>query len=351
MPDTTPEVEDPVAKVRAELAAYEAENAPKPPPSKDKADPKAAETKTEANATPGGSGSVSAGESADAANAGESPAPESEEPVDLSWAPDSVKQEIEKAKLSKAALNALKSGFMGRKEITQRFQEIAAVKRDADNWRAATSDPEKAKRIVDILTRQDEPAPVAEPEVDAAQFDPLDPVSVAKFTAAQAAKVAAAEARKAVGEFWKEKVEGPLSRKNAVNAAISQFAQDNGVEASVTQAAVNSMLATWPEGVPLSPELVPALLAPHVEVAKMRAASAPKKQTNGATGLGGKGGLSEVASPSGRAGTAAGSTIPIPAFVRENRAPETDEEIEEGMRYAIAKRYGPDVLQGQPARR
>ena len=153
---------------------------------------KAAETKTKANATPGDPGSVSAGESADAANAGESPAPESEEPVDLSWAPDSVKQEIEKAKLSKAALNALKSGFRGRKEITQRFQEIAAVKRDADNWRAATSDPEKAKRIVDILTRQDEPAPVAEPEVDAAQFDPLDPVSVAKFTAAQAPKVAAA---------------------------------------------------------------------------------------------------------------------------------------------------------------
>lgn len=355
MPDNAPTVDEQIAKVREELAAYEAANAPakKAPPAGDKGKADGEAPPVE-NAPAGDAAPVSAGENSPPDNAEK--APEAEEPVDLSWLPDeSVRQELAKAKLPKAVADKLKSGWIGHAETTRRFQEIAGIKRDAENWKAATSDPERARKIVAILT--DAPVePSATDVVDAdppVDFDPLDPKSVARYTATVAAKAAEVAARKATESFWQERVEGPLAKKEAVNGAISQYAEQHNVPKDVMLSAVASLKESWASaGVPLSPELVPALLAPHVEAAKLRALSAPKPPASkGNNGANGQGGLSEVASPSGRAGTAAGSTIPIPEFIRQNRLPQTDAEIDEGIRYAAAKRYGPDAVQGMTARR
>lgn len=340
MPQAAPAVVDPMEQARAEIAAYEAaahppekapvkptENAP-PAPKDDVAAPAAKET-TEA--------AVSTEQVADQANA--EAAPESEDAVDLSFLPEEVRAQV--VVKSKEAANKIKSGWMGHAKITQGFQEIAAVKRDAENWRKAVSDPVKAKKIVAILTDE---SIGTEPEAEEVEIDPLtlDGKGLKDLIRKEAAKLVDAERAKAM-----EAVAAPTRHLQTLNAAISEVAERGDIPEATMKAAIALWKADLAENggsltdVPVA--AVPALLAPYLRLTRV---TPGKAQTNAGAVNGRAGGLSEVASPNGRSGSSAGTTIVVPDHVRAGRPAATPAEFNAEMEYAFRKRFGPDANPG-----
>lgn len=338
MPEAAPAVVDHLSQARAEIAAYEAANHPpvkapvKPTdtaPAKDKADEAAPAAKEPTEAA------VSTEQVTEAVNADTAPA--TEEAVDLSFLPEEVRAQV--VVKSKEAANKIKSGWMGHAKITQGFQEIAAVKRDAENWRKAVSDPVKAKKIVAILT-DEAPDPVEE-EVE---IDPLtlDGKGFKDLIRKEAAKLLEAERVKAM-----EAAAAPTRHLQTLNAAISEVA----MKGEIPEATMKAAIALWKQDlaenggnlndVPVA--AVPALLAPYLRLTRV---TPGKAQTNAGAANGRAGGLAEVASPNGRSGSSAGSTIVVPEHVRLGRPAATPEEFNAEMEYAFKKRFGPDASQG-----
>lgn len=340
MPEAAPAVHDPLSQARAEIAAYEAANHPPvkapvettaPAPAKDKVGDAAPAAKDPTEAA------VSTEQVAEVANA--ETAPTTEDAVDLSFLPEEVRAQV--VVKSKEAANKIKSGWMGHAKITQGFQEIAAVKRDAENWRKAVSDPVKAKKIVAILTDA-----VVEPEPEA-QEDDIDPLTLdgkglKEVIRREAAKLVEAERQKST-----EAAAAPVRHLQSLNAAISAVAAKGEIPEATMKAAVTLWKQDLAENggsmndVPV--EAVPALLAPYLRLTRV---TPGKAQTNAGAVNGRAGGLSEVASPNGRVGSSAGSTIVVPEHVRKGIPATTPEQFNAEMEYAFKKRFGPDTSQG-----
>lgn len=338
MPEAAPAVVDHLSQARAEIAAYEAANHPpvKAPvektdtaPAKDKPDEAAPAAKEPTEAA------VSTEKIADEANTEK--VPESEDAVDLSFLPEEVRAQV--VVKSKEAANKIKSGWMGHAKITQGFQEIAAVKRDAENWRKAVSDPVKAKKIVAILTDE-----AIEPEAEEAEIDPLtlDGKGLKDLIRKEAAKLVEATRKQEA-----EAAAAPTRHLQTLNAAISEVA----MKGEIPEATMKAAIALWKQDlaenggtlndVPVA--AVPALLAPYLRLTRV---TPGKAQTNAGATNGRAGGLSEVASPNGRSGSSAGSTIVVPEHVRLGRPAATSEEFNAEMEYAFKKRFGPDANPG-----
>jgi len=341
LPDTAPTTTDPLAQAREEIAAYEAVNHPpvKPPApeaTNGKADSKPVEEATAKSETPEAAVSteqVTTGDSAQATPA--------EEAVDLSFFPEEVRTGI--TVKDKAVANKLKSGWMGHAKVTQGLQEIAAIKRDAENWRAAKSDPVKAAKIVKIMMGEDV-APEASVEEDLPDPALLDGKGFREVIQREAAKIVAAERAKMA-----EEAQAPTRHYASLNTAISTFAEAKDIAPEAMKAAVAAWKSDLAEnGVGLdsvNPVAIPALLAPYVRLTRVTPVKATP-QTNAGVPNGRAGGLSEVASPNGRAGSSAGSTVVVPDHVRQGRPAANAAEYDAEMEYAFKKRFGSDVNQG-----
>ncbi len=341
MPETTPVVDE-VAKVREELRAFEAtRETPKkaPPETVEKAKTDVATDKA-GNGTSGVAAPVSTADSTASEKAVEPPAAETA--VDLSGLPDDIRKVIEESGLPVEVKKKVNEGFLRRKDYTQKTQALAEDRDAAAKWKHVISDPERARKVAEILLgKEPESAPAPEPDPEP-EVDPvLDPKGYAALVAKQAAKAASAE----MAKIWRERVEVPMENKAALNAAIQRFADENEVPKDVMLAAVSRVMSDANEtGVPLSPAMLPVLLRPQVELARLKASAPPAaKEKNGAAGPGRPGGLAEVASPNGRVGAAGGSTIPVPKHIREGRIAVTADEISAEVDYAIARRLGPDA--------
>lgn len=339
MPETTPVVDE-VAKVREELAAFEASRAPK------KAPPETGE-KAGTDATKADAGNGTSGETAPVSTDASTPPEKAEKPpvvetaVDLSGLPDDIRKVIEDSALPVEVKKKVNEGFLRRKDYTQKTQALAEDRDAAAKWKHVVSDPERAKKVAEILLGKEpeKAAPQEEPEPEIDPF--VDPNGYAAHVAKQAAAAASAE----MAKIWRERVEAPMENKAALNAAIQRYADEHEVPKEIMLTAVQSVLADANEtGVPLSPDLLPALLRPQVELARLKAKPTPAApEKNGAAVHGRPGGLVEVASPNGRVGTDGGSTIPVPKHIREKRVALTADEISEEVEYAIRRRFGPDA--------
>lgn len=337
MPDSAPVTMDATDAFKAEMQAYEASRAPAPAPASAanavKEVPPAVEAAnvgTDADKT-----AVSTDQVAPAANA---QAPVEVEAVDLSYLPEDVRPEI--TVKSPEVAKRLKSMVMGHKAVTQGLQEVAQIKRDAANWQAATADPEKARKIVQILTGQEEAAAEVEEAVSPLDLD--GPGLLALID-----KRSALQAKKEVHGLVETQA-APLKHRDQINAALTQVAQTRQLPTETLQAAV----ALWKqdlaeEGMDIStvsPAQVPALIAPYLRLT--RAAPPKTAQTNGTPAGTRTAGLSEVASPNGRTGVASGSTVVVPPHIREGRPPLTNAEHNAEYEYAFHKRFGPDANPG-----
>ncbi len=344
MPETTP-VMDETAKVLAELAAFEATREPAtteaPPATGEKAPvTKPVEAKTE-NGTSGVAAPVSTDESP-AKETAETP-PVAETAVDLSGLPDDLRKVIEESALPPEVKRKVNEGFLRRKDYTQKTQAIASERDAAAKYKQIVSDERIAKKVAELLMGKEDaeeaPAAPAEPEAE------IDPVLDPKGYAEAVAKKAEAKAAATMERIWRERVEAPMENRNALNAAFQRFADEHEVPKDVMLSAVKNLVAEANEaGIPLSPAMIPVLVKPHVELARLKTAppvKAPEK--NGVSGNGRAGGLAEVASPNGRVGASGGSTIPVPKHIREGKVATTEAQLTEEVEYAIRRRYGPDA--------
>ncbi len=344
MPETAPVVDETV-KVMAELAAFEAQRGPvakeAPPAAGEKAPAKAG-----TNAAENGTSGVAAPVSTDEGPAKETAAtpPVAETAVDLSGLPDDLRKVIEDSALPVEVKKKVNEGFLRRKDYTQKTQALASDRDAAAKYKQIVSNERIAKKVAELLMGKEDadeaPAAPVEPEAE------IDPVLDPKGYAAHVAKQAKAAATEAVEQIWRTRVEAPMENRAALNAAFSRFADEHEVPKDIMQSAVTSLIAEANEaGVPLSPAMIPVLVKPHVELARLKTAPSVKApEKNGSIGNGRAGGLAEVASPNGRIGAAGGSTIPVPKHIREGRIARTEAEISEEVEYAIRRKYGPDAL-------
>lgn len=344
MPETTP-VMDETAKVLAELAAFEAAREPAakeaPPVAGEKAPAKAVADKAE-NGTSGVAAPVST-EDSPAKETAETP-PVAETAVDLSGLPDDLRKVIEESALPTEVKKKVNEGFLRRKDYTQKTQALASDRDAAAKYKQIVSDERIAKKVAELLMgkgdAEEAPAAPAEPEAE------IDPVLDPKGYAEAVAKKAEAKAAATMERIWRERVEAPMENRNALNAAFQRFADEHEVPRDVMLSAVKNLVAEANEaGIPLSPAMIPVLVKPHVELARLKTAPPVKAvEKNGVSGNGRAGGLAEVASPNGRVGASGGSTIPVPKHIREGKVATTEAELTEEVEYAIRRRYGPDAV-------
>jgi hypothetical protein len=342
VPETAPVVDE-TAKVMAELAAFEAAREPvtkeAPPTAGEKAPAKAGSNAAE-KGTSGVAAPVSTDESP-AQETAETP-PVAETTVDLSGLPDDLRKVIEESALPSEVKKKVNEGFLRRKDYTQKTQALASDRDAAAKYKQIVSNERIAKKVAELLMGKGDadeaPADPVEPEAE------IDPVLDPRGYSDAVAKKAEAKAVATMERIWRERVDAPMENRAALNAAFSRFADEHEVPKGVMQSAVSALIAEANEaGIPLSPALIPVLVKPHVELARLKTASVKAPEKNGAMGNGRAGGLAEVASPNGRIGASGGSTIPVPKHIREGKVAVTEAEISEEVEYAIRRRFGPDA--------
>ncbi len=268
-------------------------------------------------------------------------APDGPEAPDLSFLPESVRSKVHFD--DDHALGTVKSGFMAHAEATKKFQAASALQRDAENYRFLIGDEDMAAVVAKAMADKKAGRKIGVPAVApvATDVDPLDPASLAQFVTSTAEKVADEKVAAARTEVQKE-LDAPTLYRNAMNAAITEYAKANAVETDVMAEAVK-LAAADNANVDVFPEDVPRLMGGYVRAARL--SKQVTKPVNKPVVGNGHAGTEAVTSPNGRGGSAVANTLTFPAHWVNGRPPrvETDAQAELTMLYAIQKNYGPDV--------
>lgn len=290
------------------------------------------------------SGQVGGGAKADEAP----PAPDA---LDLAFLPETIRSKVRFD--DKEAYEVVKSGFMAKEHHSKWVNEAADQVHAAENWKKATKEPPRARSIISILTSAnfDEAAearvkaaleaqsePAGEEEA-AESIDPLDPVARQKEIRREAEKIAKTEIRRTLDE-----IQRPALAQQAVNAAIDRYVATSGTPQAVMVEAVKLHNASPARRSMLTPENADELLAPYVELAKLKAntnGTATNSPAQNATS-----GLTEVASPTSRGGSFQPQPVPLPKHWADGSAVKpgfrpTQAQLEDEILYAAQKNVSP----------
>jgi hypothetical protein len=340
LPTWTPELDAEMAKASAQIIAEAKAAANAPPPDTDKGADAVNPAQTPDKGESSVEGSVS-NTPASGTDKGDVAPPTPPSELDLTFLPEDVRSEIQ-IKTEKAYA-AIKAGWETRGESTKRWMEAAdmrkaaeADKRDAENYRALLNDP--AKGISVLQAAMGGPAEPAAPAAAEAPPDPvLDP---AAFQAWLDKRDEDREAR--ILTKVREERERPNVLRNAVNDALTAYAEENAVDQAVMEAAVKAADASLrARGKVWNPDQVPVLMDGFIASARAKAPATPTPApTNGHAGT------TEVVSPVGRGGPHQANLVPVPHFFVNGSPPNrdlTNDEMEQVGLYATRKHLGPGV--------
>ncbi len=257
--------------------------------------------------------------------------------VDVEWLPENLRSQVT---LTPEAAAYLKAGHLRRgeasrltKSIEEQQKQIEAIKAKAGLWERLEANPEVAAAAYKMLNG--EAAPTATPDSEDEVPDPvIDPKGYAKWIRAQVTSDIEARAAKVV----EDRVVAPRTEEAAVKSAALSWAEDNHVtdNAFLGEVAKKADSMAKRLGVKVTPESVSELLSLAYD------AMGTKAPTNGRVNGTESGGLLKVVSPSNRGSTTVAPTG-VPQHIRENRAPQTNEERMAHAAHLARERLGMKV--------
>ncbi len=295
-------------------------------------------------------------------------APDAATTLDLSFLPEAIRSKVRVESDEAAAV--LKSGFMAHSAATSKFieasklrKEAEALQRSAANYDALVSDPDVALVIKAVEDKRNGKKPSAPaPVEDDPALALLGPEGVAALDKRTGAMVSAAQAEVARLREEIQSITRPTAQRAAFNSICDAFVAANGVEQDVMAEAIRLADADLAKDeqslLTVDPKMVPILLRPQVEVARLRKRVPPVTAANKTAATNGQaGGTAEVASPTGRGGTHSDQTVPFPAHYVNGRPPNrprTDAERSAEHLFKTRLAYGPNAttadLQGSLSR-
>ncbi len=257
--------------------------------------------------------------------------------VDVEWLPENLRSQVT---LTPEAAAYLKAGHLRRgeasrltKSIEEQQKQIEAIKAKAGLWERLEANPEVAAAAYKMLNG--EAAPTATPDSEDEVPDPvIDPKGYAKWIRAQVTSDIEARAAKVV----EDRVVAPRTEEAAVKSAALSWAEDNHVtdNAFLGEVAKKADSMAKRLGVQVTPESVSELLSLAYD------AMGTKAPTNGRVNGTESGGLLKVVSPSNRGSTTV-APVGVPQHIRENRAPQTNEERMAHAAHLARERLGMKV--------
>lgn len=253
--------------------------------------------------------------------------------VDVEWLPENLRSKA--STLDPELIAYLKPGHMRRgehsramKAMDEERKAIEAIKVKAGLWERLEANPEVAAEAYERLNGKPS---TAQPEADEEVPDPLvDPKGYAKWMRESIVR----ELKTTTEKVIDERVFAPKNEEEAVRASCHTWAEDNHIDPAVLGAVATKADALAKRlGVRVTSESVGDLLTTAYE------SMGKVAPTNGRANGTGNGGLLKVASPTSR-GSSAVAPTGVPASVRENRLPRTDEERIEFAAYLGRERLG-----------
>ena len=222
------------------------------------------------------------------------------------------------------------------------LEKAQALERDAKNYRDLVSDPDVAAVIVQaVADKRSGKKPVVPAPVEDEPLDTLDPKAVVDRIDKSGAKATADALTQLRAEL-----SAPDKYRAAMNAAIGAYAVKHEVDQATMSEAVRLAIEELGADAQVSPEQVPSLLPAYVRLARMTAKPAATPENKVAPKIEPTG-TESVASPTGRAGSAATSTIPFPKHFVNGEPPRghrpTPSEYEQEALFSARRRFGPQV--------
>jgi len=258
--------------------------------------------------------------------------------VDVEWLPENLRSKASTLDPELAAY--LKPGHMRRgehsramKAMEEERKQIEAIKAKAGLWERLEANPEVAAAAYKMLNG--EAAPTATPDSEDEVPDPvIDPKGYAKWIRAQVTSDIEARAAKVV----EDRVVAPRTEEAAVKSAALSWAEDNHVTDNALLGEVAKKADSMAKrlGVKVTPESVSELLSLAYD------AMGTKAPSNGRVNGTESGGLLKVVSPSNRGSTTV-APVGVPQHIRENRAPQTNEERMAHAAHLARERLGMKV--------
>ena len=274
----------------------------------------------------------------------------------LDFLPEAVRSKVTVTDDEAAAV--LKSGWMAHSSATQKFieasnlrKEAEKLQRSASNYDALVADPDVAlviKAVEDKRNGKKPSAPVA--VADDPALKDVDPAIVAALDKRAEAKVAPALQENAKLREEIQAMQRPQAARTAFNEVVGAFVAANGVEQDVIAEAIRLADADLEKDgqtlLTVDPKMLPILLRPQVEVARLKKRVPPVANANKNGAANGQAGTAEVASPTGRGGVHSDQSVPFPAHYVNGeppRRPRTDAERSAEHDFHLKLAFGPNA--------
>jgi hypothetical protein len=283
-------------------------------------------------------------------------APDAATTLDLSFLPENVRSQVHFD--SEEAAAAVKAGWLAHGAATKKFieasnlrKEAEALQRSAKNYDALVADPDVALVIKAVEDKRNGKKPAAPaPAEDDPALALLGPDGIAAIDRRTEAKVSAANAEVTRLREEIESITRPTAQRAVFNQTCDAFVAANQVEQDVMAEAIRMADADLAKDgqslIDVDPKMLPILLRPQVEVARLKKRVPPVAVANKNGAANGQAGTAEVASPVGRGGAHSEQSVPFPKHYvngQPPRRPRTAAEWAEEDDFRVKLAYGPNA--------